>query len=109
MRARFGPSATKVREYIEQDWAGEEWTRGCFMAHWAPGILTGLGPVLREPVGRIHWAGTETSAVMNGFIAASRRRQCPGRPDAGRSAPPLVGPPGVRLFRVFLTVALLAS
>jgi monoamine oxidase len=73
MVARFGPKAATVRDYVEQDWAEEEWTRGCFMAHWAPGVLTQFGPLLREPVGRIHWAGTETSPVMNGFIDGAVR------------------------------------
>jgi monoamine oxidase len=58
---------------VEQSWADEEWTRGCFMAHYAPGVLTQLGHVLREPVGRVHWAGTETSPVMNGFIDGAVR------------------------------------
>jgi monoamine oxidase len=73
MAARFGPKAMNVRGYEEQSWAEEEWTRGCFMAHYAPGVLTQLGHVLREPVGRIHWAGTETSPVMNGFIDGAVR------------------------------------
>jgi monoamine oxidase len=73
MRARFGPKAAKIRDYVEQSWAEEEWTRGCFMAHWAPGVLTTLGHLLREPVGRIHWAGTETSPVMHGFIDGAVR------------------------------------
>src|SRR6185436_19498549 len=73
MTTRFGPKAADVREYVEQDWADEEWTRGCFMAHYAPGVLTQLGHVLREPFGRIHWAGTETSPVMNGFIDGAVR------------------------------------
>ena len=73
MTARFGPKAAQVRDYVEQDFTAEEWTRGCFMAHYAPGIMTKLGHLLREPVGRIHWAGTETSAVMNGFIDGAVR------------------------------------
>jgi len=73
MRSRFGPKAERVRDYAEQSWADEEWTRGCFMAHYAPGVLTQLGHVLRDPVGRLHWAGTETSPVMNGFIDGAVR------------------------------------
>jgi len=73
MVARFGPKAARVRHYVEQDWAEEEWTRGCFMAHYAPGVLTQLGHLLREPVGRIHWAGTETAPEMNGFIDGAVR------------------------------------
>jgi monoamine oxidase len=60
MRVRFGPRAATPRHWVEQDWSEEEWTRGCFMAHYAPGVLTQLGRVLREPFGRVHWAATET-------------------------------------------------
>jgi monoamine oxidase len=73
MAARFGPKATRVRDWVEQEWAGEEWTRGCFMSHYAPGVMTQFGHLVREPVGRVHWAGTETSAVMNGFIDGAVR------------------------------------
>jgi monoamine oxidase len=73
MTARFGPKTAGVRDYVEQEFASEEWTRGCFMAHYAPGVLTQYGHLLREPVGRIHWAGTETSPVMNGFIDGAVR------------------------------------
>ncbi len=73
MTARFGRRAADIRYWVEQDFAEEEWTRGCFMAHYPPGVLTTLGHVLREPVGRIHWAGTETSPVMNGFIDGAVR------------------------------------
>ena len=73
MKARFGPKAAQVRQYVETEFADEEWTRGCFMAHYAPGVLTQFGYVIREPVGCIHWAGTETSPVMNGFIDGAVR------------------------------------
>lgn len=73
MTGRFGPRAAEVRDYVEQDWKAEPWTRGCFMAHYAPGLMTSLGHLLREPVGRIHFAGTETSPVMNGFIDGAVR------------------------------------
>jgi monoamine oxidase len=29
--------------------------------------------VLREPCDRVHWAGTETSAVMDGFVDGAVR------------------------------------
>ena len=73
MAERFGPKATRLRDYVEQEWASEEWSRGCFMSHYAPGVMTQFGHLIREPVGRIHWAGTETSAVMNGFIDGAVR------------------------------------
>ena len=33
-----------------------------------PGVWTQFGPALREPIGRIHWAGTETAAVWSGYM-----------------------------------------
>lgn len=69
----FGPKAAKPNEVIMLDWAAEEWTRGCYGAHLAPGVWTQFGPALRAPVGRIHWAGTETSPVWNGYMDGAVR------------------------------------
>jgi monoamine oxidase len=33
-----------------------------------PGVLTGYGPALRTPVGRLHWAGTETATRWAGYM-----------------------------------------
>ena len=33
-----------------------------------PGVWTAYGEALREPIGRIHWAGTETATVWNGYM-----------------------------------------
>lgn len=65
---RFGARAATPNNYAEHEWAAEEWTRGCFMAHYPPGVMTSIGSLLRVPEGRIHWAGTETSALSNGLI-----------------------------------------
>jgi monoamine oxidase len=70
---RFGAKAAAPRAYIEQSWADEEWTRGCYMTHFPPGVLTSFGPALRAPVGRIHWAGTETATRSNGFVDGAIR------------------------------------
>ncbi len=64
----LGPKAGKPEAYYELDWSAEQWTRGCYGAHFPPGLWTRYGPVLREPVGRIHWAGTETATVWNGYM-----------------------------------------
>jgi monoamine oxidase len=37
------------------------------------GVLTRHGAALRAPVGRIHWAGTETSAIWNGYMDGAVR------------------------------------
>lgn len=65
---RFGTQAGDPVHYVEHEWAEERWTRGCYMTHYPPGVLTSFGPAIREPVGRVHWAGTETSTVWNGNI-----------------------------------------
>jgi monoamine oxidase len=70
---RFGAKAAAPREYVENSWADEEWTRGCYMTHFPPGVLSNFGPALRAPVGRIHWAGTETATRSNGFIDGAIR------------------------------------
>ena len=43
------------------------------MAIAAPGTLTGYGPAIRKPVGRLHWAGTETSTYWNGYMDGAVR------------------------------------
>ncbi len=70
---RFGPRAASPSDYIETAWWTEDWTRGCSMAHFAPGILTRYGHLLREPWGRVHWAGTETATTSYGAIDGAVR------------------------------------
>jgi monoamine oxidase len=64
----FGPRAGDPDEYVELDWSEEEWTRGCYGAHFPPGVWTQYGPALRAPVGRVHWAGAETATVWSGYM-----------------------------------------
>src|SRR5215212_5329852 len=69
----FGPRAAEPDEYVERDWAAEEWSRGCYGGRFGTGVWTGYGEALREPVGRVHWAGTETSEVWNGYMDGAIR------------------------------------
>jgi monoamine oxidase len=64
----FGVRAAKPRDYIEMDWSTQEWIRGCYGAHFAPGVWSAYGPALRAPVGRLHWAGTETATDWIGYM-----------------------------------------
>ena len=73
LTARFGPKAADPVEYVETAWWKEEWTKGCSMAHFPPGMLTKYGYLLREPWGRIHWAGTETSTISHGAMDGAVR------------------------------------
>ena len=69
----FGPAAASPEQYIEQDWMAEEFTRGCYGAHFAPGVWTSYGEAWREAVGRVHWAGTECSPQWNGYMEGAVR------------------------------------
>ncbi len=64
----FGPAATQPVDYVEQAWAAEEWSGGGPTSNFGPGGWTECGPALREPVGRVHWAGTETATVWSGYM-----------------------------------------
>jgi len=69
----FGNEARNPRDVVEMNWTTEVWTRGCPVSVLGPGTLTDYGPALREPVGRIHWAGTETSTYWNGYMDGAVR------------------------------------
>ncbi|XP_060909591.1 amine oxidase [flavin-containing] [Labrus mixtus] len=54
--------------YEEKNWCEEEYSGGCYTAYFPPGILTQYGRVLREPVGRLYFAGTETATEWSGYM-----------------------------------------
>lgn len=64
----FGARALDPREYRDQDWSAEPYTRGCYAGFFPPGVWTSVGAALREPIGRIHWAGTETGTEWMGYF-----------------------------------------
>lgn len=64
----FGDEAAQPIGYIDQDWTQEPWSLGGYVAHMPPGVMTQYGPSLREPCGRIHWAGTETATQWCGYL-----------------------------------------
>jgi monoamine oxidase len=69
----YGPKAKKVVEYVEKSWASEPFTRGCYAGYFPPGVWLDYGHALREPVGRIHWAGTETAEIWTGYMDGAVR------------------------------------
>jgi monoamine oxidase len=69
----FGDEALSPREVVEANWTTEVWSRGCPVAVLGPGTLLDFGEALREPVGRIHWAGSETSTYWNGYMDGAVR------------------------------------
>ncbi|MFI8980833.1 flavin monoamine oxidase family protein [Ectopseudomonas khazarica] len=64
----FGADAATPLEYVDHDWTQETWTEGGYGAHMPPGVMTTYGEVIREPHGRIHWAGTETATQWMGYF-----------------------------------------
>ncbi len=64
----FGPNAAEPREILLKRWHQERWIMGCPGSIAPPGLLTAQGRALREPVGRIHWSGTETAKYWQGFM-----------------------------------------
>jgi monoamine oxidase len=69
----FGPQAANPIAYFDTNWSDEIWTRGCPVGIPSPGTLVAYGPLIRQPVGRIHWAGTETSTYWNGYMDGAVR------------------------------------
>jgi monoamine oxidase len=72
----FGPEASRPINVVEQDWSTQPNAASC-ISYCPPNLLSKHGQALREPEGRIHWAGAETSSewpsFMEGAIEASNR------------------------------------
>ncbi|WP_438022409.1 flavin monoamine oxidase family protein [Sorangium sp. So ce233] len=68
----FGREALEPTGFVEMDWMSEAWSSGC-ASPLKPGVLSAYGRALRAPVGRIHWAGTDTSPVWSGFMEGAVR------------------------------------
>jgi len=83
----FGPRAGQPRDYSEFNWGNEPWTSGGFTAFLTPGAWTSFGPAWREPVGRIVWAGTESSTRWAGYYEGAIQAGL----DAARSVRSLLG------------------
>jgi monoamine oxidase len=69
----FGDEALSPRAYFETDWPGAKWSQGGPVGIAAPGLLLAHGPAIRQPVGPIHWAGTETANYWNGYMDGAVR------------------------------------
>lgn len=69
----FGERAARPARYLERVWGDEEWTRGCYGCLMTTGGWTEYGSALRDPVGRLHWAGAETATVWSGYMDGAVR------------------------------------
>jgi monoamine oxidase len=68
-----GKPIPKPTHVVVKDWTREEWTRGCPVAIAGPGVISEYGPHIAAPVGRIHWAGTETATYWHGYMDGAVR------------------------------------
>lgn len=73
----FGDEALRPVAFLEKDWTRDRWARGGYGARFAPGVLTQYGSALIDPVGPIHWAGSETASewrlYMEGALQSGER------------------------------------
>ncbi|WP_455568576.1 flavin monoamine oxidase family protein [Streptomyces netropsis] len=69
----YGPHAARPVDWREKNWADDPYCRGGYNAYFPPGVLTSVGSALRTPVGRIHWAGSETAIKWAGYIEGAIR------------------------------------
>ncbi len=64
----YGDRALKPEGWSQRMWATERWSSGGPTGIAPPGTLFKDGPALREPCGRVLWAGTETAERWSGYI-----------------------------------------
>jgi monoamine oxidase len=64
----FGPKALSPRAYFDKAWDNDRFARGCPVGVMPPGTMLSFGRALRQPANGIHWAGTETATVWNGYM-----------------------------------------
>jgi monoamine oxidase len=69
----FGEAALDPIDYLDHCWGAEPFAAGGPTAAVPPGSWTSYGPFLRNPVGTIHWAGTETADDWTGFLDGAVR------------------------------------
>jgi len=54
--------------YEEKNWMEEQYSGGGYTHSCPPGFITTYGNKIREPVGRIYMAGTETAVQWSGYL-----------------------------------------
>ncbi|GAA3680526.1 flavin monoamine oxidase family protein [Nocardioides ginsengisoli] len=69
----LGPEAAEPTAYHERLWPEQPWAEGAYAAVPTPGTWHAHAAGRREPVGPLHWAGTETAGVGNGYIDGAIR------------------------------------
>jgi len=71
----FGDESLTPLEYCDYNWSNNEWTRGCPVSFPSVGTMEIIEnfKIIRRPVGRIHFAGTETATKWAGYMDGAVR------------------------------------
>ena len=72
-RRAAGAEALEPLSYREHSWAADPMTLGGYGELMPPGMITEVRSFGREPIGRVHFAGTETSPEWNGYLEGAVR------------------------------------
>lgn len=66
----YGPEGHDIIDYEDYIWDdnGEQWSGGGYAASFPKGLWTESGATFRDPVGNIHWAGTEMATKWYGYM-----------------------------------------
>jgi monoamine oxidase len=73
MARLFGSQALKPSGYFDFDFSAEPDVGGCYAGYFPPGIWTRDRVNLRDPIGPLHWAGTETAEAWYGYMEGAVR------------------------------------
>lgn len=60
-------AASPLQVYFE-NWSEQQWSRGGYGVHYAPGVITNYGSALIKPIDCLHFAGTETATEWRLFM-----------------------------------------
>lgn len=54
--------------YVEKNWADDQYSGGCYVSNFPPGTLTQFGEEMRRPFKRVFFAGTESATYWMGYM-----------------------------------------
>ncbi|KAH9370598.1 hypothetical protein HPB48_002471 [Haemaphysalis longicornis] len=69
--------------FEEKNWLEEQYSGGCYVSTFPTGVISKYGRTIREPFGRVYFAGTETATSWPGYIerrGASRKKRAAREP-----------------------------
>lgn len=64
----FGEEALSPEVYHDYSFTNNPWIGGAYTGFYKNGVFSKYGEHISTPNGKIHWAGTETSTLFNGFM-----------------------------------------